>query len=467
MKVVLVVPYRAKSQVLQILAPMGLGYLARALKNHGHDVVVLDSLKEELDRNSFIDRIKDLKPEVVGFTMFTPDVLAVQEMSKAVKDWDSSVITCGGGPHPSGDPEGVLNMLPAIDYVMKGEGELSFPMLLDSLEKDKLTEETKRMIPGLAYREGETITQNHQHFSADLDDCGYTLWGPIDPLEYQKYPPTLFVRKRPFAPIIITRGCPFRCTYCSGYNVTGRKIRSRSIKHVMKEIKELYNDYGIREFHIEDDNFTWNRQYVRDFCKTILEEKLNISWTMPNGVRLDSLDRETLRMMKKAGCYMLIVGIESGSERILKLMKKALSIKMIEEKVALAHEEGFFVHGFFMLGFPGETMEDMQATLDLALRIKLTGANFHIFQPLPGTEVTDSLIEAGKINGLNYDPYKATYANVVYVPEGLDSESIKKMQRKMLTSFYLRPRVIFRYLVEVIRSGNLIPFIKKAITYLK
>lgn len=468
MKILLVVPCRVKSQVLQVMAPMGPGYLARALRNHGHEVKVLDMLKNFSGPEILEKAVISIKPDIVGFTVFTPDISAVKTLSELVKKISSSVVTCAGGPHSSGDPTGVLTMIPTIDYVFKGEGEFSFPQFVGLLQSNELTEEGKKKIPGLVFRDtAGGIIQNPQIFVENLDECGYTLWGEINPLDYQKYPPTLFVRKRPFAPIFLTRGCPFLCTYCSGYNVTGRRIRRRSIPHAMKEILELYHDYGIREFHIEDDNFTWNKEHVKSFCQAILEAKLDISWTMPNGVRLDSLDETTLKIMKKAGCYMLVVGIESGSERILKLMKKALCVKVIEEKIDLAHRLGFFVHGFFILGFPGETVADMEATRQLALRTKLSGANFHIFQPLPGTEVANQLFNAGEIHGYNYDPYKATYANVVYVPSGLDGNEIKKMQKKMLLSFYLRPHIVFRYLMEVIASGNLLPFLRKAFAYLR
>lgn len=469
MKVALVVPFRPMDQVLQILPPMGLGYLSRALRDHGHQVEIWDLIKDRGDTVQFLSRVEAAKPDVVGFSLFTPDVGTVQEMSGALKERFPSVIACGGGPHPSGDPADALRMMPELDFVFKGEAEFGFPALVDLLQAGALTEEKKREIPGLAYRSGADgkVQCNEPLFVEDLDLCGYTDWDLINPLDYQKYPPTLFVKQRPFAPIIITRGCPFRCTYCSGHNVTGRKMRTRSIDHAVREIRELHDRFGVREFHIEDDNFIWNKKYVQVFCQRLLDEKLKISWTMPNGVRLDTLDETTLGLMKKAGCYILIVGIESGSERILRIMRKALSIKTIEEKVALAHKAGLLVHGFFMLGYPEETREDIEETLNLALRLKLTGANFHSFQPLPGTEISQQLFERGDIQGFNYDSRKASFANPVYAPRDISVEDLKKMQKRMIRSFYLRPHIILRYAKEVIACGNIVPFIRKAFTYMR
>jgi radical SAM superfamily enzyme YgiQ (UPF0313 family) len=302
----------------------------------------------------------------------------------------------------------------------------------------------------------------------DLADLGMPAWDLMNPLRYQQYPPILFVRQRPFAPLITTRGCPFLCTFCGGYNVTGRRIRNRPLDLVFEEIAYLRDHYGIRELHIEDDNFTWKRERVVEFCEGLLKRKWSLTWTMPNGVRLDTLDAELLGLMKKAGCYFLILGVESGSDRILQHMRKKITVEQVAEKVRLVHASGILCHAFFMLGYPEEQTADFQATLDLALRLPLMGAHFSSYRPLPGTESSRDLIARGEIQEFNFASEAGTFASVLYAPRGMTPALVKTWQKKMLRRFYFRPRILWIYLREISRHpGLLLNFLRKAWLYFK
>ena len=170
-------------------------------------------------------------------------------------------------------------------------------------------------------------------FVETLDEFGMPSWDLLRPDTYPLAPHGGFFKNYPIAPIIITRGCPFSCTYCAGHLISGKKIRHRSIDKVIEEIKVLYYQYGIREIHIEDDNFTFYHDLVYEFCRKLKENHLNISWTCPNGIRLDSLTKELLMAMKGAGLYGISVGVESGSDKILKDMRKSLTKEKIREKL--------------------------------------------------------------------------------------------------------------------------------------
>jgi radical SAM superfamily enzyme YgiQ (UPF0313 family) len=274
----------------------------------------------------------------------------------------------------------------------------------------------------------------------------------LEPLRYQAYPPTLFVRQRPFAPIIASRGCPYQCTYCGGHNVSGHRPRQRSVNHVLEEIGLLHQQYGIREIHIEDDNFTLNRPWVVEFCERLIATGWGLTWTMPNGVRLDSLDLDLLTLMRRAGCYLIIIGVESGSDRILQQMRKRLTVRQVEEKTTLMHRAGILTHALFMVGYPDEQPEDMQATMDLSLRLPLSGAHFSSFRPLPGTECAEQLLASGEISTLLHPAQSSTFASVVYAPRGMTVEQVKKWQQRMLAAFYLRPRILWFYLREFLRN---------------
>ena len=375
------------------------------------------------------------------------------ELCRRISSLQPRPLVLLGGIHPSSAPEQTLRDIPEADYLFAGEAESGLPELLDLLERSPSPQpESLAAIPGLGWRTPEVDHVNERIFPEDLDELGLPAWDLLQPLRYQDYPPTLFVRQRPFAPIITSRGCPHRCTYCGGHNVTGYRLRQRSVALVLQEIALLHLQYGIRELHIEDDNFTMNRSWVVEFCERLLETGWDLSWTMPNGVRLDSLDLELLKLMKRAGCYLLIVGVESGSDRILGEMKKKLTIRQVEEKITLIHQAGILAHVFLMVGYPGEGPEDIRATLRLSLKLPLIGAHFASFRPLPGTECTDALLATGEIQTLSLSAESSTFASVVYAPRGMTLRQVKSWQRRMLLRFYLRPRILWFYLREFVRK---------------
>lgn len=469
MRIWLVVPPRERGQVLNLLPPYHLGYLAQACRRRGHDPRIVDCALEGMDIAALAREVDIGIPDVVGFTMFSSDFPAVADACRVLKRLAMPPVLMVGGIHPSSYGEQTLLAVPEIDYLFCGEAEDSLPALLDLVSREKTPVVTDLAeIPGLGWRAQEQPRINPSANPHELDALGMPAWDLLDPRQYQHYPPTLFVRQRPFAPIITTRGCPYLCTYCAGHNVSGHRIRNRSLGLVFEELELLRNRFGIREIHIEDDNFTWQRERVMAFCEGLLQRNWKLTWTMPNGVRLDTLDLELLKLMKQAGCYLLILGVESGSDRILQHMQKKITVAQVEEKVRLVRQAGILPHAFFMLGYPEETPEDIQATLRLALRLPLIGAHFSSYRPLPGTLSAAELIARGEISDFDFSPGKSTFASVVYAPKGQTIEQIKDFQKHMLLHFYLRPGILWLYLRELLRHpGMLLNLARKAWRYLK
>jgi radical SAM superfamily enzyme YgiQ (UPF0313 family) len=232
----------------------------------------------------------------------------------------------------------------------------------------------------------------------------------------------------------------------------------------MEEITYLYNDYGVREIHILDDNFTMRRQYVKNFCQMLIDAKINISWCCPNGIRLDSLDEELVELMKRAGCHYISVGLESGSPRILKEMKKGLRIENIREKIRMVRKSGLDINGFFILGYPGETVEDIRKTIDFAKELDLTRVAFFNFVPLPGTQCYNQLSENGELEELDWDEMFEAY--VPYSPNGISKPELKSLQRRAHFEFYLRPRILLRLILSIKNYVQLKFILKRAFTYL-
>tara|TARA_B100001964_G_C14081679_1_gene530573 strand:+ start:124 stop:843 length:720 start_codon:yes stop_codon:yes gene_type:complete len=236
------------------------------------------------------------------------------------------------------------------------------------------------------------------------------------------------------------------------------------MNHVLDEMVMLYKDYGVREYHIIDDMFNFHKNRVFEFCQGIRDRNLDINYTFPNGLRLNQLDKEMLQMMKDTGAYAFTVGIESGSQRILDSMKKGLTLELIEEKINLINSAGLEPNGFFIIGYPDETVDDIKSTIRFAKRLKLRRAHFSNFLPLPGTEATRKLIENKEIERPDWG--SLFYSKVSYVPKGITRSQLKQLQRRAFLEFHLRPHILFRMLLEIKSFKQLKMIIVRAIDYL-
>lgn len=447
MKIVLVVP---PSHTHYVVQPIGLGYLAAALRGAGfQDVSLIDCLKEKLKTGDLQERLTRLKPAVIGFQAYSYDFGTAARSIIDIKKVIPGVPVILGGPHVSATNTLSLEEIPEIDFAFAGEGEVGLPLLMKRISG--AANIPLRDIPGLVYREGSNLRQNPRAVIEDLDVLDFPAWDLMVPAEYPDSPQSGFYKRFPIVSISTTRGCPYLCTFCGSAVNMGKTLRFRSIPVVLEEMRMLYHDYGVREFHIIDDMFNFKKQRVIDFCEGIRKHKLDINYTFPNGLRLNLLDREMLRLMKETGAYAFNVGIESGSQRILDKMKKNLTLELIEEKVNLVREAGLDPCGFFIIGFPGETTEDIKATIRFAKKLKLKRAHFSNFLPLPGTEATRLLVEKEEIEKPAWD--NLFYSKVPYAPRGITKKKLKAWQRRAYLAFYLRPAILFKMLLDI-KSWN-------------
>lgn len=426
-----------------VMPSLGLGYLAAVLVAKGHTVRILDSKKESLSYEGFSEFIQKEHFDVIGLQVYSYDLNSVKKHLSIIRNNSPGTITVAGGPHPTGDPTGTLHYLEDLDFAFQGEAEIGLPMLIAHLESGtcELAD-----IPGLIWKNGVAITLNPKQTVKDLDALPLPAWDLMSPETYPEAPHGAFTRQFPTAPIIITRGCPCRCTFCAGPAISGHTIRWRSLDNVITELRIL-KKRGIREFHIEDENFTLSRPFVLEFCERIAAANLGMSWSLPSGIRLDTVDHEMLLAMAKAGCYSLAVGIEFGTDRILQKTHKGLSLKLIRKKMQLFAGSGIKVTGFFLFGIPGETLEEMEQTVMLALELPLDRAQFNIFGPLPGSIEWDQLKKRGALDTLDWD--RLFVHDVAYVEAGMTREELKGIQRRAVLRFYLRPRILFGLLSEI------------------
>jgi len=443
-KILLVNPVKSSLSDFAVFPPIGLGYLASSLKKQGFSKIkILDCLCDNLTLDEFQEFIKKENPDVVGFTVFSLALKNVLESAKRVKAARKDIIVLIGGPHPSAIPQRALEDK-NIDYAFVGEAESGVPRLLQCIYSHQ--EEKFAEIPGLIYRKDSQVLSNDPFFNFNLNSLDFPAWDLIDPPKY--FNKGVDIKKYTTC-ILTTRGCPFECSFCSVHTIEGRALRSRSVDNVINEIEFLNSNYDIRRFVILDENFTANSKFVIEFCKKIISLRKKYKFVLPNGVRLDCLTEDVLRLMLKSGfSRRLAVGIESGTDRMLKIINKKLTTKVIEEKLKLMVKVGFRPIGYFILGFPGETKEDIKETIRFAKRIKLYEAAFTCYIPMPGTATFDYIV---KHEGFpqDFDFTQLNTDQINYTPKGIKAKDLSRLRKKALVSFYLRPKQIINLLLNV------------------
>ncbi len=437
MKILLV---KVPSNMHVVLPPLGLGYVASYLKKKFDDIEVkiLDCLKEGYNFNDFKNYIVKEKPDVVGTTAFTMEIDAALKCSKIAKDVDKNIMTIIGGPHASNAPEDILKN-DNVDFIIRSEAEMPFYKLIKELKGEKNFKD----VPNLGYKKDDEIILNEIEFLEDLDELPYPDY---ELMRFHEYPKMYFMKKHPSAPIVTSRGCPFQCTFCSAGKLSGKKFRFRSAENIMEEIKWLKSKYNIKEFQIWDDNFTVKRDRAIKFCNMLIEENMNLEWWCPNGLRIETLDEELLKKMKQSGCYAMAVGIESGSEKIQKDMKKFLDLDKAREIINLAKKIGIRTQGFFILGYPTETKEDVLKTIKFAKELPLDRASFSLFQPLVGSEIYENLKKEGRLDKINLS--NCEYSKTSVLPKGITAKELKNLQRRAIIEFYFRPKVFIKFTKE-------------------
>lgn len=399
MKILLVNPPMERlTGVASWFFPLGLAYLASVLQRDEHEVHVyvadsfgrssriehpnqrwalgeyINTLHQEHEAwNEFSNILQELQPGVVGITAYTRFVASSLKIASLCKKYNPQCKVIIGGTHATIQQPELLES-EHVDFLIVGEGENTILQLVKYLD----TRNTAyHEIDGLSYRRnGDVVHNKPRMLINNLDEIPIPSRDLLMGIEN--------FTSEDMGVIITSRGCPYHCTYCACPKMW-RGVRYRSIDNVIKEIQQVIQQYGTVQFAIYDDTFTINRQRVLEFCKTLIKEKININWTCTT--RLDLLDDEQLIMMKKSGCNNVKVGVESGSPEILELMKKKENKDDIRHGATLLRKHGFFWSGYFMMGIPTETKEDILDTLEFMQELKPNFAQMSIFLPLPGTEL--------------------------------------------------------------------------------
>ncbi len=377
--------------------PYGICLLKAALKDK-HTVKVLDANFLDLDEAGLTREIRDYEPDLVGISCMSMEyrktLLRTAQLSKQAAP---KAVVAAGGVYPTLLPEEIISE-ESFDFIVMGEGEIRFERLLRRLESGNGGLES---VDGLCYRkDGEIIVQPVKSYIDNLDDAPYPDHSDLDFHKYAsfatKYNFYIYPRRFPYAKTITSRGCPFRCTFCSSRFIHGKKIRYRSAENVLGEIDWLVDKYGIKEIIFLDDNLIVNRKRIVAILNGLLERKYDLAWKAATNAAY-ALDDELLELMKETGCYQMNLAIESGSEHTLKLIRKPLKLDKVREVVAKSKQLGFEITGGFIFGLPGETWEDIRQTFSFAESLNIDYCAFNIANPLPRTELLDICRERGNL----------------------------------------------------------------------
>lgn len=445
--------YKPNFQDMAVLPPLGLCYIAAMLEKNNITVEILDNTLLNLTEEELRETIKRNDYNVIGIYACTPVIDAALLDAKLFKEINSDIHISFGGPHPSEAIDETLSS-PFVDSVGMGEGEYIFSELVKNLANNQNVEETA----GFAFKTANGIKINDSSgFIEDLDLLPFPAFHLLPIERYFATGDTFGILQKETRnlPIIASRGCPGRCTFC--HRFLGRQLRKRSPQNVVDELAYHSEKYGVTDFNFLDDNFTATKDWAIEVCQEIKNRNMNISFRFPNGVREDKLDKELLSELRSAGCYHLDFGIESGSQKVLNIMKKGKKVERIREKVLLAHEFGFKLSANFIMGTPGETKEDMAETIEFALSLPLDSSGFGIVIPFPGTELRREAIEKGYLVHSDYSKYNPLMAKV-YPPlktPDWNGNDLIEMQKLAYRKFFFRPKYILKAIPQMFKGKNL------------
>jgi anaerobic magnesium-protoporphyrin IX monomethyl ester cyclase len=439
---------------------LGLLYVAAAVKNiPGINIRIIDANADELSMEDMEDLIVKESPDMVGFSVLTFNLLNCRELSKIVRKCNPQTKICFGGWHPTLYPQETL-AFDFVDLIVIGEGEWTFRDLVKIYEENKSpSEEALSKIEGLGYKlaDGHIIINSPRAVVKNLDDLPLPAYDLVDTTKYSH----LLACSGQAVNIMTSRGCPHRCVFC---DLRRTMYRYRAPVNILDEIR-FWVERGIKEFFIQDDNFTINRKKTIEFCRLLTDANLNIKYKISS--RVDCIDDEICQYLKDSGCYRIYFGVESGSQKVLDYLEKGITIQQIKKAFQAAHTHDIDCCAYIMIGVPSETEEDISLTMRLIKDIKPNHLHCSICTPMPKTHLYSKLMEDGIITrdywldfAVNPDPsFKTPFASQLY-----SAEELRHIQNAIQKQFYSNPRIIFH---EILKTRGLKQFIAKSKMALK
>ena len=389
--------------------------------------------------------IREFQPDFVATTSKTPYFHQAMRILRSAKEADSRVTTLIGGVHATTFPEETVED-GTVDIVVCGEGEETIREIVDGRDLAS--------IEGIHYKDeqGRSRKNPERKLVSDLDSLAFPVWEGYDLSRYANS--RLSSRKNPCGLLETSRGCPYQCNYCNK-NIFGSRCRYKSTERVMEEIR-FYLESGFRELHVVDDSFTQDLDRAKEICAAILRRGFKFPWALFNGVRVDRVDLEFFQLAKRAGCWQVAFGVESGDQGILDRVGKKTTVPKIRKAMEDAKRAGLDTFGFFILGLPGETEDTLKETIRFSKSLPFDMVKYDILVPYPGTPCYKELLAENRIRTTDWSKYLCHGLDEpVFDHPNLRWETLSFYYKKAFRDFYLDPRFIWRRFFRSLRMGDL------------
>ncbi|HTY45550.1 MAG TPA: radical SAM protein [Patescibacteria group bacterium] len=452
--------YGKYSELAAFQPPVGLCSLAGYLRKFEYDVRILDAAVSGLSVSDTVRHVAAQEADLVGISANTANISIVAHLAAELKKTGVPSKIAVGGPHPTFMPEQTLQE-GCFDFAAIGEGEQTLLELVRVLESAGTD---FREIDGLAFKDqdGGIVMNRPRRLIEELDTLPFPAVDLLPDLrKYRLY--LLHYKTLPYMTVFTSRGCPYTCVFCN--TPFGKKVRYHSPGYVIDYIRYLYQQFGVRELHFSDDTVTMDERRIFSLCGLLQASKSKVNWYA--GIRADLKDKTLLKEMKRAGCWIVAVGAESGDERILKLIKKNVTPAQILHTCQAVRRAGMKLKTFFIIGHPGETVESIDATIRFAKSLKAHFPVFSLMTPYPGTELWDNAQAYGTFDKSDFAKLVISTSDPIFIPYGLSKEVLLSKQQEAFRKVYFNFPMAIRQLCSIDSAQDLARKVRAAAIFLR
>lgn len=414
-----------------VIPPLGLMYVAAVARNAGHDVQLMDIDPDEYD---VVSKVRAFNPKLVGLSFLTTEFEKARVLSHKLKVALSDIILCCGGIHTTIDPEMVLRNF-SVDFCVIGEGEVTFLEVCKRIEQGQSIED----ISGICLlKNNQSSKTSPRELIKDLDTIPFPARNLVDFSDiYLTFPGVIRGKYVRSTVVMAGRGCCFHCAFCAVDRIFGREYRLRSYESVLEEVTYLQKEYDIKGIFFVDSSLTTNRKWTLSFCQEIIKRDVKFIWA--GNTRVDTVDEEMLKLMKRAGCVQIDYGIESGSSKVLEMLNKRITPELATSAIRMTQNAGIRVGASFMIGNPDEEIRDIDMTFDLAKRLKADYTVFFYSIPYPGTRLWEVAKERNLMpdNMLYDNQWNIRSAETPLMVENVSREKLQFYRAKLQNHFFI------------------------------
>ncbi|SDP48546.1 B12-binding domain-containing radical SAM protein [Desulforhopalus singaporensis] len=436
------------SRLANIMPPLGLASISAYLTENGCDNDIVDCYAHPHSDVLIADYLKRYRPQFIGFSCTTSTFLDGVRLAEAARKVLPEIRVVFGGVHVSALKEQILARFPVIDYAVVGEGE-------ETLRELVVTPENNRgEVSGLVLRgdDGIPFFTGRRKQQLDLDTLPFPAYYKLAGYPEAYSLPIFNYPKAPNGSCLSSRGCPYACSYCDR-SVFNRTFRYNSADYMYRHMRYLNERYGLRHLNFYDDQFTFNRRRVVDFCQKIIDKPLGMTFNC--AARAEHLDYELLTLMKQAGCWMISLGIETGDPDLLAMHRQNPDLEMMREKIGLIKKAGIRVKGLLMMGLPGETEDSIAKSRNYVYSIPIDDFNLAKFTPFPGSPIYEKIKSCGEqLGSFDEDWEKMDCMQFRFVPKELTRQRLDELFIDFYRCHFQRPGVLWGYVTMLWKSPD-------------